>query len=291
MSPFFTIIIPTYNRANLLPRAIQSVLNQTFEDWEMIIVDDGSTDETSKVVVLNNDLRIKYFRQKNGGRGSARNQGVNRASGQYLCFLDDDDYYLPEFLSSIYRVVSVTDYNLIKCGAYWEKDERQKEDFFLSNETPLWRSVYSCGLSPAQSSVKMAAIENIRFKEIQFAQDLDFFFQVLLIDLTSFYEVGKYLTVLSEHDSRSHLTIEDVVIHVKEYRDRRSIVESFESALQSKYGYSLSRKLRLKRMSIDLRLVCSKLYRVKSFRVVPYFLKYLSCVTVLQYLKVLKSPL
>jgi glycosyltransferase involved in cell wall biosynthesis len=97
--PKVSVIIITYNRAALLPTAITSVLNQTFQDFEIIIVDDASQDETPSVVASFQDQRIRYIRHKqNAGEAGARNTGVANASGEYIAFLDDDDEWLPEKL-------------------------------------------------------------------------------------------------------------------------------------------------------------------------------------------------
>ena len=94
-----SIIIPTYNRAHLLGRAIQSVLTQTYQDFELIIVDDGSTDNTEKVVESFKDERIRYIRHKeNKGGAAARNTGIKAAKGEYIAFQDSDDVWLPEKL-------------------------------------------------------------------------------------------------------------------------------------------------------------------------------------------------
>ncbi len=97
----FSIIIPTYNRAVFLPKAIESVLAQTFPDWELIIVDDGSTDNTREVVSQYKDERITYIYQENAERSAARNKGIVHAKGEYVCFLDSDDYYLENFLNDL----------------------------------------------------------------------------------------------------------------------------------------------------------------------------------------------
>lgn len=94
-SPLFSVIIPTYNRANFLKRAIDSVLVQTFKDFELIIVDDGSTDNTKELINLYSDSRIKYIYKKNGGLNSARNKGLENANGRYIAFCDSDDSWLP----------------------------------------------------------------------------------------------------------------------------------------------------------------------------------------------------
>jgi len=89
--PFFSIITPTYNRAHLVGRAIDSVLAQTFVDFELIIVDDGSTDDTKDLLAGVEDARVRYIYQENGERGKARNTGVQQANGRYVFFLDSDD--------------------------------------------------------------------------------------------------------------------------------------------------------------------------------------------------------
>jgi len=101
-SPFFSVIIPTFNRAELLKIAIASVLAQTYVDWELIVVDDGSTDNTAGIVSGFGDERIKYRYQVNAERSAARNKGIAHSTGQYICFLDSDDYYLPERLSMLH---------------------------------------------------------------------------------------------------------------------------------------------------------------------------------------------
>jgi glycosyltransferase involved in cell wall biosynthesis len=99
--PTVSVIIPTYNRAIMVKDAIQSVLDQTYSDYEIIVVDDGSTDNTSQVI---NELRshsekVHYIYQENKGRSAARNIGVRAARGNYIAFLDSDDIFLPEKLS------------------------------------------------------------------------------------------------------------------------------------------------------------------------------------------------
>lgn len=87
-----SIITPTYNRAWCIERAIQSVLNQTYKNWELIIIDDGSTDNTKEIIKpYLKDKRIKYFYQKNKGVNIARREGIKKATGKYVTFLDSDD--------------------------------------------------------------------------------------------------------------------------------------------------------------------------------------------------------
>jgi glycosyltransferase involved in cell wall biosynthesis len=107
MSPFFSVIIPTYNRGKMLPKAIESVINQDYNDWELIVVDDGSTDDTKNIIenFCKNDPRIKYVYQDNQERSAARNQGIENSSGKYVCFLDSDDEYLSFHLATFYKEI------------------------------------------------------------------------------------------------------------------------------------------------------------------------------------------
>jgi glycosyltransferase involved in cell wall biosynthesis len=92
------VIIVTYNYGHFLGEAIQSVLDQTFQDWETIVVDDGSTDNTKEVVAAFADPRIHYVYQENRGNPAARNTALKRAAGEYIAFLDADDIWFPEKL-------------------------------------------------------------------------------------------------------------------------------------------------------------------------------------------------
>lgn len=96
-TPEVSIILPTYNRADTLGRAIESVLAQSFQDWELIVVDDGSTDGTADLFV-GMDPRVRLVRQANAGVGAARNTGLAASRGRFLTFLDSDDAWLPHFL-------------------------------------------------------------------------------------------------------------------------------------------------------------------------------------------------
>lgn len=99
--PLFSVIITTYNRARLLPRAINSVLNQTYQNFELVIVNGGSSDDTERVVKSFRDKRIRYGKQtKNRGMLADRNMGFDLSKGKYIALLDDDDELLPEALET-----------------------------------------------------------------------------------------------------------------------------------------------------------------------------------------------
>jgi glycosyltransferase involved in cell wall biosynthesis len=97
---FISIIVPTYNRAHLVPRAVESVIHQANSSWELIVVDDGSTDGTNDVMQKYVNDKIRYVRQENAGANRARNHGASLARYEYLTFLDSDDELYPEWLEN-----------------------------------------------------------------------------------------------------------------------------------------------------------------------------------------------
>lgn len=101
MAPFFSVIIPVYNRAQSLHRALESVRAQTCQDFEIIVVDDGSRDDPRTVVESFRDPRIQFVSHANGGGGKARNTAIDRAQGRFIAPLDSDDVFLPHHLASM----------------------------------------------------------------------------------------------------------------------------------------------------------------------------------------------
>jgi glycosyltransferase involved in cell wall biosynthesis len=115
--PKVSVIIPTHNRERYLRRAIQSVLEQSFQDFEIIIVDDASSDDTPQMVQTIGEPRIRYFRHDNNrGEAGSRNTGVQNAVGEYIAFLDDDDAWLPQKLA---RQVYLLDNTPLQVGAVY----------------------------------------------------------------------------------------------------------------------------------------------------------------------------
>ncbi|WP_137652106.1 glycosyltransferase family 2 protein, partial [Bifidobacterium moukalabense] len=96
--PKVSVVIPTFNRADTIGDSIKSVLEQTFKDFEVVVVDDGSTDNTESIIASLGDSRIKYVMQDNAGACAARNNGIRHAHGEYIAFQDSDDHWMPRKL-------------------------------------------------------------------------------------------------------------------------------------------------------------------------------------------------
>lgn len=112
-----SIVLPTYNRATILPRAVNGVLGQSFSDWELIIVDDGSTDETSRYLAGLQDPRISvYGHPHNRGVATAKNTGLDHVRGDWFTIFDSDDEMMPDALAVMTEYATRTQANLITCN-------------------------------------------------------------------------------------------------------------------------------------------------------------------------------
>ena len=116
--PIVSIVMPSYNVEQFIAAAIDSVQAQTFEDWELLVVDDGSTDGTCAVAqrYARSDSRIKVLRKENGGLSDARNYGLERARGELVHFFDSDDRIVPEFYSTLVAAINGLDF--VVCGYF-----------------------------------------------------------------------------------------------------------------------------------------------------------------------------
>jgi glycosyltransferase involved in cell wall biosynthesis len=121
----FSIIIPTYNRGLFIKQTIESVLFQTYSNFEIIIVDDGSTDNTEEIVMSLFDNRITYYKKENGERAKARNFGAKKAKGDYINFLDSDDVLLPNHLDEAIKMISQYNFPEIFHLNYEIRDENR----------------------------------------------------------------------------------------------------------------------------------------------------------------------
>lgn len=103
--PFFSVIIPLFNKEKFIEATLKSVLNQTFIDFEILIINDGSTDNSATIIEGFDDPRIRYFLKENAGVSSARNDGIEKAQSNYISFIDADDYWYPDFLEEMFKII------------------------------------------------------------------------------------------------------------------------------------------------------------------------------------------
>lgn len=164
-NPLVSVIVPTYNRAKHIKKAIDSALNQTYRNIEIIIIDDGSTDETKEVLLpCFSDKRIRYFYQKNQGVANARNNGIKNSEGKYIALLDSDDYWpAADKLEKQTEFLEKHQDYLLVGGGEISIDENGKELFLLLNpetDREIRKAMlFSCLISPSTAVFSKKAWE------------------------------------------------------------------------------------------------------------------------------------
>ncbi|REC49222.1 MULTISPECIES: glycosyltransferase family 2 protein [Chryseobacterium] len=155
MKELVSIITPSYNSAEFIEETIQSVLSQTYENWEWLISDDRSQDNTVELIQKYNDPRIKVqVLEKNGGAGNARNKSLERAEGRYIAFLDSDDFWYPEYLEEMIGFMDKNNAELVYCN-YSRCDEHTMQpvlkDFEADTIVTFSNLLKTCRLAPVST--------------------------------------------------------------------------------------------------------------------------------------------
>jgi glycosyltransferase involved in cell wall biosynthesis len=187
MNPFFSIIIPLYNRERTISRAIDSILNQTFQDFELIIVDDCSTDNSAiKVQEYQlQDSRIKYIKNEiNQERCISRNKGIQIASGRYICFLDSDDYHLSFHLETFYRKIQEEkEPKAFLFTSAWNETEegvRSERICPVIGNMDFYHYFLNYTVNPQRWCIEQSIAKSILFDpEIIICEDLDFSLRIV----------------------------------------------------------------------------------------------------------------
>ena len=240
--PKVSVITATYNHAHFLARSIQSVLNQTYEDFELIIVDDGSTDDTEKVVKNLSNEKVKYIKhQKNQGASVARNTGIRSAKGDYIAILDADDEWTPEILEKQMKVyytapmeVGVVYTRYIKYDSLGDcvpplKVAKKKGDLFK-------QLLYGLHIQWQSSLIKRECFNKVGLisESMLYARDWDFFLRIS--QHYQFLYIDKPLAIIYEQPegrlSKQERLIVDIQRILKMYfsqikQDRRVLAKYY----------------------------------------------------------------
>jgi glycosyltransferase involved in cell wall biosynthesis len=199
--PTVSVVIPTYNRAHVVGQAINSVLHQTYQDFEIFIIDDASTDNTEEVVKGFSDPRIHYLRQQqNRGAPWSRNLGAEVARGKYLAFLDSDDLWYPEFLERQLAVLNdfPPDVGMICCGMVRKQGESRSVIIpsapYLTFDGNLMQA--RGGHCSSSLMVRRAAFQTIGGFDVNFSSFQDFDF---LLRMSANYRVEASDEILMEY--------------------------------------------------------------------------------------------
>ena len=224
-----SIIIPTYNREKTILRAINSVLEQTYNDIEVIIVDDGSKDNTREIIESLNCSKIRYIYQENGGASKARNTGIRAAEGEYISFQDSDDYWYPDKLEKQLAKLKEQKADVVFCklrrcnyaeGSVWPKMDSGVVD-------------YENLLRYPSVSTQTLFGKTFVFKENLFDETLpaleDYAFSIVVAEKYKMYLMEDVLVVL-------YLQDDSLTSDIRKYIDgNKAIMRNYEESIWKKY--------------------------------------------------------
>ncbi len=202
----FSVIIPTYNRATFIETTIRSVQNQQYQNWELIIVNDGSTDNTEQIVKTILDERIKYVLIPNAERGAARNAGIRISAGDFVCFLDSDDVLLPNHLSEASNYISKNAEVKIFHHGYEIRNQTDKILFSSKHLPPQLNDELKSNnvVSPNGIFISSAiAKENLFIENRLLAGTEDYELWLRLASKYAIFHHQVLTSILIDHDQRS----------------------------------------------------------------------------------------
>lgn len=260
--PKISVIVPVYNVEKYIDKCLKSIVNQTLEDIEIIIVNDGTLDKSVDIIekyVKENPTKIKYYEKKNGGLSSARNYGLEYATGEYIAFLDSDDYIEPNMYEEMYKLAKKESADMVECDFIWEweygkkifdkrREYKTKEEMMKKPRVVAWNKIYKREIINKYK---------IRFPEGLIYEDMELFYK-LLPHLNKISYINKYFVhYIQREDSITNKQtekIEDIfkiLDNIFDYYKEQNLYNKYEKEL--KYmkkrillGSSLKRILKLK---------------------------------------------
>lgn len=178
-----SIIVPVYNAEKYIDRCLHSLINQTLKDIEIIVIDDGSKDNTNKILQKYKD-KIKIIKQKNSGVATARNKGLGIATGEYIYFVDSDDWIEKDTLEKLYSKAIDNNYDCVMCNFWYINDNKKwpgvvtnkkdilnindKKDYMIKMFPVIWNKIY-----------KKEKILKFKFKNGVWAEDVEYLYRII----------------------------------------------------------------------------------------------------------------
>ena len=260
--PKISIIVPVYNVEKYIAKCLKSLTLQTLQGIEIIIVNDGSLDRSIDIIekyVKENPTKIKYYEKKNGGLSSARNYGIEYATGEYVAFLDSDDYVEINMYEEMYNLAKKENADMVECDFIWEweygkkvydkrREYKTKEDMMKKPRVVAWNKIYKR---------EILNKNKIRFPEGLIYEDMEFFYK-LLPHLNKISYINKYFVhYIQRKDSISNKQtkkIEDIfkiLDNIFDYYKEQNLYNQYEKELKYMkkrilFGSSLKRILKIK---------------------------------------------
>lgn len=268
--PEISVIMLTYNREKFVERALKSIMGQTWQDFEFIIVDNGSTDRSGELCDkwANLDARINVLHREKGNIGSGRNAGLDMAAGNYITFIDDDDRFEPDMLAYLYRLIKENHGDVAICGSMREWEDRIEpkyifdETYLLDKKSAvhelLRRKLFNSAMPT--KLLKRELCETIRFPETGKYDDISTCYryiaeaEVVIVGGQPKYYFCRHAGNNSDFTTNdSLLSVEQLRVYLEAFRERtqylsKRIPEEADYYLYTELSYMISMCNKLKKL-------------------------------------------
>lgn len=242
--PKVSVIVPVYNVEKYITKCLNSLINQTLDDLEIIVVNDGSKDGSEEIIkeFKKSHKNIIYVKKENGGLSSARNFGLLYATGEYIAFLDSDDYVDRTLYQKMYEKAKATNSDYVECDFYWMYPDHQKHDIgyrykdkkemFAKARVVAWNKLIKRGL---------ITDNKLQFPEGLYYEDIEFFYKLLphinkfaFVEEPLIYYVQRENSIVNKQDHRTKqifIILDNVINYYKE----NGIYEEYEKEIEYTY--------------------------------------------------------
>lgn len=274
--PDISVVVPVYNVITFLKRCIGSILGQTFRDFEVILVDDGSTDGSGEICdeIANSDSRVVTIHKENGGLSEARNFGIDVAKGKYLFFVDSDDYIHADTLSEMYRVAQQTGADIVECDykrvtskdqpgkTKIESHNNSKVNLYTHDQALIKMLNYDFNVVAWNKLYLSSLFENIRYPVGKLHED-EFTTPLVIDGCSSYATIDKAYYMYTQREG----SIMNTSFSEKEL----DVIEAYKLRLayfQNKYGNRFDTVI-----NFHLFVACTKILNEKGYHPGRYDLK------------------
>ena len=280
--PKISIIVPVYNVEIYIDKCLKTLTEQTLRDIEIIIVNDGSLDKSEEIIekyVKENPTKIKYYEKENGGLSSARNYGLEYATGEYIAFLDSDDYVETNMYEEMYNLAKKENADMVECDFIWEweygkkifdkrREYKTKEEMMKKPRVVAWNKIYKR---------KIINKYKIRFPEGLIYEDMEFFYK-LLPHLNKISYINKYFVHYTQREdsitNKQTQKVEDIfkiLDSIFDYYIDQNLYNKYKKEL--KYmsrrillGSSLKRIIKIKDSHLRRKMLLKTIIYLLKFR-------------------------
>jgi len=257
--PKVSVIVPVYNTENYIEKCLETLVTQTLDDIEIIVVNDGSTDNSEKLInkfIEEFPDKIKYYKKENGGLSDARNFGLNHANGEYIGFIDSDDYIDYTMYEKMYNLAKKEKADIVECDFYWIYPNKTKIDTgteYNKKETYFTSSrVMACN-----KLIKKEIIKDIKFPKGLRYEDVEFFYKIipninkfLILKEPLYYYIQRESSISNFQNERTS-EIFNILNNILEYYKQKAIYDKYKYELEYMYirfllGSSFLRMVKIK---------------------------------------------